>query len=294
MSKMGENMQLQVFVNPEFGEIRCILVDDEPWLVGKDVALVLGYSDTDQALRKHVDSEDKLTRRIDGETQRGNPNIIVINESGLYSLIMSSKLPGAKRFKRWVTSEVLPSIRKTGAYRMPGSGSMSDMDIAMVLARTPKTRLSAVLQFLQARGYDVDCLIESDTVISVERKSGQDCGLQRFVDEIIPQLQRDLQPFGQLYVLYKTWVNANHITGCVPGKNKFIERIARMAELGEIPGWYTKGRKVPVRPKHLMDADEPLLTCYHIAGKHDVLKSTYTGLLRVGSEFLKDGSVRSK
>ena len=106
--------ELQIFNNPEFGEIRTVEVDGEPWFVGKDVTLALGYSDTDQALRKHVDEEDKLTRQFNGSGQ--NRVMTIINESGLYSLVLSSKLPGAKRFKRWVTAEVLPSIRKHGAY----------------------------------------------------------------------------------------------------------------------------------------------------------------------------------
>jgi prophage antirepressor-like protein len=89
-------------------------MDGEPWFVGKDVAVVLGYTDTKQAIRNHVDDEDKLTRQIVVSDQ--NRNVIIINESGLYSLILSSKLPKAKEFKHWVTSEVLPSIRKHGAY----------------------------------------------------------------------------------------------------------------------------------------------------------------------------------
>ena len=109
--------ELQLFNNSEFGAIRAIEVNGEPWFVGKDVAEALGYSDTDQALRKHVDDEDKLTRRFDGSGQ--SRSMTIINESGLYSLVLSSKLPGAKKFKRWVTSEVLPTIRKTGGYQMP-------------------------------------------------------------------------------------------------------------------------------------------------------------------------------
>ena len=118
--------QMEIFKNPEFGTIRAVEIDGEPWLVGKDVALALGYSDTDQALRKHVDEEDKkiLTRQNDGLAGgSGNatfdiPNrgMTIINESGLYSLVLSSKLPKAKQFRRWVTSEVLPSIRQHGAY----------------------------------------------------------------------------------------------------------------------------------------------------------------------------------
>ena len=108
---------LQIFNSPEFGAIRTIEKDGEPWFVGKDVAVVLGYGDTDQALRKHIDDEDKLTRRFDGSGQ--NRQMTIINESGLYSLVLSSKLSTAKKFKRWVTSEVIPSIRKHGAYMTP-------------------------------------------------------------------------------------------------------------------------------------------------------------------------------
>ena len=105
---------IQVFNNTEFGEIRTMEINGEPWFVGKDVATALGYSDTFGALKKHVDVEDKQNCQNDSfESNRG---LTIINESGMYSLIIGSKLDGAKRFKRWVTSEVLPSIRKSGAY----------------------------------------------------------------------------------------------------------------------------------------------------------------------------------
>ena len=102
--------ELKVFQNEECGAVRTITINGEPYFVGKDVADILGYSNTRDALSKHVDNEDKNTVAIHDGIQ-GNPNQVVINESGLYSLILSSKLPTAKRFKRWVTSEVLPSIR---------------------------------------------------------------------------------------------------------------------------------------------------------------------------------------
>lgn len=106
--------QLQVFSNERLGKIRTMNIDGQPYFVGKDIAEILGYSNTRDALARHVDDEDKNTVVIpDGI---GNPNKTVINESGLYSLILSSKLPKAKEFKHWVTSEVLPSIRKTGGY----------------------------------------------------------------------------------------------------------------------------------------------------------------------------------
>ena len=104
---------LQVFYY-NGNNVRTIEIDGEAWFVGKDVADILGYRDTDQAIRDHVDEEDKLTRQFDGSGQKRN--MIVINESGVYSLIFSSKLPTAKEFKHWVTSEVLPAIRKTGSY----------------------------------------------------------------------------------------------------------------------------------------------------------------------------------
>ena len=109
--------ELQIFNHPDFGEVRTVTINDEPWFVGKDVAQVLGYKDTSDALKKHVDPEDKLTRQFADSGQ--NREMYMLNESGLYSLILSSKLPGAKEFKRWVTSEVLPSLRKHGAYMTP-------------------------------------------------------------------------------------------------------------------------------------------------------------------------------
>lgn len=109
--------ELRIFKSPEFGQIRTIEIGGEPWFVGKDVAEILGYKDTSDAMRRHVDDEDKLTRCFTDSGQ--SREMYVINESGLYSLILSSKLPTAKRFKRWVTSEVLPAIRKTGMYATP-------------------------------------------------------------------------------------------------------------------------------------------------------------------------------
>lgn len=110
--------EINVFNSEEFGDIRAIEIDNEPWFVGKDVAEALGYSNTRDALATHVSDEDKNTVVI-SDGKRGNPNQSVINESGLYALIFGSKLESAKRFKHWVTSEVLPAIRKTGNYKIP-------------------------------------------------------------------------------------------------------------------------------------------------------------------------------
>ena len=105
--------QMEIFKNPEFGAIRAVEIDGEPWLVGKDVSLALGYTNPQKAIRDHVDAEDRTVN--DSFTVNGTA-ITLINESGLYSLVLSSKLPKAKQFRRWVTSEVLPTIRKHGAY----------------------------------------------------------------------------------------------------------------------------------------------------------------------------------
>lgn len=112
---------IQVFTNERFGQVRGLLIDGEPWFVGKDVADALGYSNTKDALSRHVDPDDRSILQRSENTTFNTPNrgVTVINESGLYSLILSSKLPTAREFKRWVTAEVLPSIRKHGAYLTP-------------------------------------------------------------------------------------------------------------------------------------------------------------------------------
>lgn len=112
--------ELQIFQNKEFGNVRVIEIDGKPWFVGKDVAEALGYQNTSKALIDHVDDEDKLNNEtLSSLGQRGG---WMVNESGLYSLVLSSKLPSAKQFKRWVTSEVLPAIRKTGSFNQLPTG----------------------------------------------------------------------------------------------------------------------------------------------------------------------------
>lgn len=129
--------EIQIFNNPKFGEVRAVTIDNEPWFVGKDVAEKLGYSNTRKAISDHVDSEDKT----DGVTIRDpigrEQNPMFINESGLYSLVLSSKLPTAKAFKRWITSEVIPSIRKNGGY-INGQDQLSPEELmarALVVAQ---------------------------------------------------------------------------------------------------------------------------------------------------------------
>lgn len=119
---------VQVF-NFETSRVRTLNLEDVIWFVGKDVAETLGYSNTRDALYKHVDKEDKNTVAIHDGITRGNPNQVIINESGLYSLILSSKQPNAKKFKRWVTSEVLPTIRQTGGYQLAPKDPMQVLEL---------------------------------------------------------------------------------------------------------------------------------------------------------------------
>lgn len=108
--------ELQIFENEEFGEIRTVTINNEPWFVGKDVATALGFTNSRDAIATHVFEEDKGVEPID--TPGGKQNMTVVNESGLYALVFGSRLDSAKKFKHWVTAEVLPSLRKTGSYEM--------------------------------------------------------------------------------------------------------------------------------------------------------------------------------
>lgn len=141
--------ELQIFNNPEFGEVRTIQIDGDPWFVGKDVATALGYANPNEAVQDHVDDEDKLNSKtlpgFDSKStgldlgQRGN---WLVNESGVYALIFGSKLESAKRFKHWVTSEVLPAIRKTGTYTARGPWEQAVQD-AVRSVRTVRAAMEA-------------------------------------------------------------------------------------------------------------------------------------------------------
>ena len=130
--------EIQLFNNPEFGEIRSVQIDGEPWFVGKDIADILGYQNGSRDIQRHVDDEDKLTHRISASGQMRD--VILINESGVYALIFGSKLDKAKSFKHWVTSEVLPQIRHTGGYAAPQHGDKM-LDVQMLNARTANANI---------------------------------------------------------------------------------------------------------------------------------------------------------
>lgn len=159
--------KIKIFENPEFGSIRTLQKDGEPWFVGKDVAAALGYSNPRKAIADHVDEEDKGVTNC--YTLGGNQNMTIINESGLYSLILSSKLPTAKKFKHWVTSEVLPSIRKTGGY-ISGQETMSDADLmakALLVAQRQINQRDARIAEMQPKALFADSVAASKTSILI-------------------------------------------------------------------------------------------------------------------------------
>lgn len=147
--------EIQIFKNDEFGEVRTILVNGEPYFVGKDVANVLRYSNPQKAIRDHVDEDDRTVN--DSFTVNGT-QVVLINESGLYSLILSSKLPAAKKFKRWVTSEVLPSIRKTGGYMVSKDDDTPEsiMARALMIANETLARNKERIDYLQRQNKRIE------------------------------------------------------------------------------------------------------------------------------------------
>lgn len=180
--------KIQLFNHPEFGKIRTVDMAGEPWLVGKDVAEALGYQNASKALADHVDPEDKLNNEtLLSLGQRGG---WIINESGLYSLVLGSKLPGAKKFKRWVTSEVLPSIRKNGAY-IKDQENLSDTElIARALLASQKIieDKQKVIERMAPKEVFADSVAASENSILIGelakllKQNGVDTGEKRLFD----------------------------------------------------------------------------------------------------------------
>lgn len=159
--------ELQIFKNEEFGEVRTVTIDNEPWFVGKDVAAALGYSNTRDAIAKHVHEDDKGVAKCD--TPSGKQEMTVINESGLYALIFGSKLESAKRFKHWVTSEILPSIRKHGGY-IAGQENMSDEQLlarALMVAQSKIAENQKQIERMKPKEIFADAVATSHTSILI-------------------------------------------------------------------------------------------------------------------------------
>ena len=202
---MENKNEIVLFKHEEFGEVRTLMIDGEPWFVGKDVTEILGYKDSVNALKSHVDEEDKLRWQITTSGQRRE--VSVINESGLYSLILSSKLPKAKDFKHWVTAEVLPSLRKHGAYFTPEAlyKSLCDpknlIEILQALADEQKrnTDLSIENAFLSVKARYYDEILNSKNNVPVTQIA-KDYGMSAIA------FNKMLHEYGIQYPIRNSWV----------------------------------------------------------------------------------------
>ena len=183
-------MEIQIFKNDRFGEVRTMVINGEPWFVGKDVASVLGYKSPSVAICENVDSEDKTTFVISESGSKYKSKTTFINESGLYSLILSSKLPQAKEFKRWVTNEVLPQIRKTGGY-IPLNDCEDGADImarALMIAQRTIEQKDALLEMQKPKVRFAEAVTGSDGSILIGElaklitQNGYEIGRTRLFD----------------------------------------------------------------------------------------------------------------
>ena len=202
---MAEN-EIILFKHEEFGEIRTMNIDGEPWFVGKDVAEILGYAKARNAIAKHIDEEDKKDAPIQG-VLGGTQSMTIINESGLYSLILSSKLPSAKKFKHWVTAEVLPSLRKHGAYFTAETlhKTMSDpRELAKLLTtladeQDKRRKLEEENAFLSVKAKYYDQILNSKNAVPVTQIA-KDYGMSAIA------FNRMLHDYGIQYPLRNSWV----------------------------------------------------------------------------------------
>ncbi len=239
---------LQIFNSPEFGQVRTIQQNGEPWFVGKDVAEILGYKDTSDAMKKHVDIEDKLTRRFADSGQ--NREMYIINESGLYSLILSSKMPKAKEFKRWVTSEVIPAIRKTGKYEaMAQAVPINDepatdftqlefdqrIRIAAIIASCRRERLQLVAKVLSL---DLEGMMPLMPAHITEAEQAA----YRYISSVYDSLERDT-PIQYFYNDYTKWCMEQNLQPLTkPGVTKVFKKYFPVATVAT--AYYENGTRV--------------------------------------------------
>lgn len=213
------NNELKIFENPAFGSLRTVEMNGEPWLVGKDVAEILGYANPSKALDDHVDNEDKLNNKsLSSLGQRGG---WLINESGLYSLILSSKLPKAKEFKHWVTSEVLPSIRKHGMYATEELIANPDIAIAAFMAlkeereRTQKLTETVAVQEqqiseLQPKASYYDVVLNCKDLVSVSEIAKDYGKSAKWLNEKLHELKVQFKQGKKIWLLYQKYAEKGY------------------------------------------------------------------------------------
>lgn len=237
--------ELKIFDNKEFGKIRTILDENnEPWFVGKDVAEILQYKDTSDALKRHVENEDKLTRCFTDSGQ--SRKMYVINESGLYSLIFSSKMDKAKEFKRWVTSEVLPAIRRDGGYMVANQGD-SDEDIlsrAMIIAKKNIERLKLeskkkdqIIGELKPKADYVDKILQNTSLIKVS-SIAKDYGMSAYqMNKLLHDLRIQYKQ-GEQWLLYANIQDK----GYTSSETHVYEKKDGTTDVRLLTKWTQKGR----------------------------------------------------
>lgn len=180
--------ELKLF-NFENNQVRTLLINNEPWFVGKDVADILGYQNSSRDINRHVDEEDRQNYQ-NGTSEINNRGMTIINESGLYSLVLSSKLPNAKKFKHWVTSEVLPQIRKTGSYATPQLTGEELMAKALIEAKSVLERQNKQIIEMKPKAIFADAVATSDTSILIGdlakliKQNGTDIGQKRLFERM--------------------------------------------------------------------------------------------------------------
>ena len=240
--------ELHIFNSEEFGDIRTVTIDNEPWFVGKDVAEALGYSNSRKALSDHVHDDDKGVTKCD--TLGGKQDLTIINESGLYALIFGSKLESAKRFKHWVTSEVLPAIRKNGSYQLAPQGEEL-LALAVIEAKKTIDSLKDQCKFLgeqavenqkliselQPKANYVDKILQSKSLVTITQIA-KDYGLSgRKMNQILKELKIQYKVGGQ-WVLYSKHQN----NGYVHSRTIDITRADGRPDVTMQTEWTQKGR----------------------------------------------------
>lgn len=240
--------ELQIFNNPEFGEVRTIVKNDEVWFIGKDVAEALKYSNTNKAIKDHVDEEDKQFFRGNetlGLKSTNNYGAIFINESGLFSLALSSKLPKAKKFKRWITKEVIPSIRKHGGYLTPAKIEevLSNPDTIIKLATELKKlrtenqmQAQQIAEFKPIKEY-VDLILQSDGTVTTTQIAA-DYGLSAKKLNKILNEEKIQHKVNDQWILYSNMMNK----GYTKSETIDIERSDGRIETKMYTRWTQKGR----------------------------------------------------
>lgn len=211
--------ELQIFNSDEFGLVRTLVIENTPYFIAKDVAELLGYTNTQKAIRDHVDEEDKLTERIVLSGQ--NRDVIIINESGLYSLILSSKLPAAKRFKKWITAEVLPAIRKHGVYAVDEVLKNPDMLIAALTSLKEEreksnalTQLVAVqnqqISELQPKASYYDIILQCKDVVSITMIAKDYGWSARRMNQYLYDKGVQFKHGGKIWLLYQKYAEMGY------------------------------------------------------------------------------------